>query len=163
MKNRKKEIQNSLPKDQNELPKDLPAPIQNLLNLIPETKRSLAEKQIEFLCYEYRGVIPSPDDLRKYNEIIPNGADRLTKMAEEQSAHRQNMESKVIRWQIFQSISGQWMAFIIAIFAYTLTYLLANSGNTEVACILASTTIVGLVSVFIFGKRRQKRDLEKKN
>ena len=40
----------------------------------------------------FSGPIPPPDLLEKYNNIIPNGADRILAMAEQQQAHRQFME-----------------------------------------------------------------------
>ena len=162
MNNKKKELQENPNKDQSIIPEDLPIPLKEALNSIPEPERLSVIKSIRYYCSVYRGIIPSPDDLRKYNEIIPNGADRLTKMAEEQSAHRQRMEANVIKWQLFQSTSGQWMAFVIAIFALIITYLLAKNDHTVVATTLASTTIIGLVSTFIYGKIKQKKELEEK-
>ena len=84
-------------------------------------------------------------------------------MAEEQSKHRQELEKKVIFSQIKQSSTGQWMAFIIAIFSLSITAYLSMNGQTTVASILASTTIIGLASVFVLGKKSQKKDLEDKS
>ena len=83
--------------------------------------------------------------------------------AERQSAHRMQLENKVIGSQISQSKTGQWMAFIITLVALGITCYLALTGHETTAGFLASTTIIGLASVFIYGKKEQKRDLEAKN
>jgi len=54
------------------------------------------------------------------------------------------------------------MAFIIAIFSLSITAYLSMNGQTTVASILASTTIIGLASVFVLEKKSQKKDLEDK-
>lgn len=46
----------------------------------------------------FSGPIPPPEMLAQYNAVLPNGADRIVKMAEDQSAHRRRVES---RGQIF--------------------------------------------------------------
>jgi len=73
------------------------------------------------------------------------------------------LENKVIESQISQSKTGQWMAFIIALVSLGITCYLALDGHETTAGILAGTTIIGLVSVFIYGKRGQKKELETKN
>lgn len=84
-------------------------------------------------------------------------------MAEEQSKHRQELEKKVINSQIIQRSTGQWMAFTIALFSLSITAYLSMIGQTTVASILASTTIIWLASVFVLGKKSQKKDLEEKS
>jgi len=39
------------------------------------------------------GPLPDPETLRAYDEIIPNGAERLMQLVERQSNHRQALES----------------------------------------------------------------------
>jgi uncharacterized membrane protein len=161
-KNKKQKAVSDL---ENKFPLDILEPLQEIIDLVPEQKRHAVIDKFRFLFYErhYKGIIPSPDDLKKYNEVIPNGADRLTRLAEEQSKHRQELEKKVITSQIKQSSTGQWMAFIIAIFSLSITAYLSLNGQTTVASILASTTIIGLASVFVLGKKSQKKDLEEKS
>lgn len=55
---------------------------------------------------EFSGPIPHPDLLIKYNEIIPNGADRIMTMTEKQSDHRMSMENTYMGNQYKQSRLG---------------------------------------------------------
>lgn len=85
----------------------------NLFKGIPEpTKREL----LQFLAVtvkSHSGPISPPEDLVDYNSIIPNGADRIMKMAEKQKDHRIAIEKKVIGRQTFQSGVSQVFALII--------------------------------------------------
>ena len=52
------------------------------------------------------GPLPAPEDLAAYNQIIPQGADRIMRMAEQQSAHRMSLETKVVNSQQKQAFCG---------------------------------------------------------
>lgn len=147
----------------NSIPSELPSELKEILKKIPEKDRTKVLK--EYFCVEsvsYQGILPHPEHLAKLNEIIPNGADRILILTENQSNHRINIESKVISSQIRQSATGQWMAFALVIMAFGLTYLLAISGHDVVAGTIAGTTIVGLAATFLYGKLGQKKELKEK-
>lgn len=57
------------------------------------------------------GPLPDPETLSEYSSIIPNGAERIMKMADKQLEHRMFMEKKVIGGQLTQSNIGQFLAF----------------------------------------------------
>jgi uncharacterized membrane protein len=57
-------------------------------NPVPGNMRKLVRTEAAL----FSGPIPPPDLLERYNQIIPEGADRILKMAEKQSAHRQKIE-----------------------------------------------------------------------
>lgn len=48
----------------------------------------------------YAGPIPPPAMLARYNEVLPGAAERILKMAEEQSSHRQYLEKAVVNSDI---------------------------------------------------------------
>jgi len=111
----------------------------------------------------HSGPIPSPEALQKYNEIIPEGAHRIMKMAENQSEHRISIEKTVIKSQINQSKLGQILAFIVALVCLFVSWDLAKSGHEAVASIVGGATIIGLVTTFIYGKRKSNENLAEKN
>src|SRR5208283_2804135 len=53
------------------------------------------------------GPLPDPKELAAYNGIIPNGADRIMKMAEAQSNHRIQIETCVVTSQQKLEARGQ--------------------------------------------------------
>lgn len=84
-------------------------------------------------------------------------------MVESQSSHRQLIEKEVITSQNRQSESGQLFAFILAILLIAVGTGAFLLGQTAVASIIFGTTVVGLVTVFVLGRRSQQRDLSRKN
>src|SRR5438477_9646871 len=69
-----------------------------LANLSQKQKQKLTGVRIEQFTVRV-GPLPDPSELAAYNATIPNGADRIMKMAEAQSAHRLEMERLVITSQ----------------------------------------------------------------
>lgn len=99
------------------------------------------------------GPLPDPDDLFRYNDIIPNGADRIMIMAEKNQDARIKNELITIKSQARSILLGQIFAMVVvAIFAF-LTYLMLISGYPWPGSILGSTTLVGLVYIFVTGRK----------
>lgn len=125
----------------------------------PESS-SITQVQTEF----FSGPIPPPSYLARYNDVVPNGADRILSMAERQSAHRESLETKVVDGNLQSQRQGQTRAFILALIVILCgTYLMATGKSAwGFAAIVSSLT--ALVSVFAIGKREQSKErLEKSN
>src|SRR3989338_3375865 len=52
---------------------------------------------------EFSGPLPPPEVLRQFDQVVPGAAERIIKMAEQQFAHRTELEKKVIDSDIRQS------------------------------------------------------------
>jgi uncharacterized membrane protein len=151
-----------------EQPKTLEELIQekapDVLDAIPPAKRpKLAKVTIEQTQISYRsGLLPEPSELSAYGQIIPNGADRIMKMVEAQSAHRIQLESTVIGGQQKQEGRGQVFAFILAlVFVLCGTYA-ALQGQPWYGGTIAGTSLVSLVGIFIYSKQQSQKDLSDK-
>ncbi|MDO6738310.1 DUF2335 domain-containing protein [Wenyingzhuangia sp. 2_MG-2023] len=104
----------------------------------------------------HSGPLPDSESLIQYNSVIPEGADRIMKMAERQQEHRMSIEKRVISSQSQQSGLGQVFGLIIGIVGIASGTYLASIGATTVGGIIAGGTVVSLVSVFVIGKNTQK-------
>ncbi len=104
----------------------------------------------------FSGPLPHPDVLRKFNEVVPGSAERIIKMAEEQSAHRKELEQKVITSDISRSKWGQILGFIIAIAGLIVSALVAIYGSAIAGGIIGVGTLASLVSVFMSGSKARK-------
>ncbi|MBI5970772.1 MAG: DUF2335 domain-containing protein [Deltaproteobacteria bacterium] len=103
----------------------------------------------------YSGPLPRPEMLKGYEEILPGAADRIIKMAERQSSHRQDME-KGKRNDDYRIIRrGQDYGLIIALASFAVSAYLIFHDKYVPGSILSGGTLVGLVSVFMFGKRKK--------
>lgn len=111
----------------------------------------------------FSGPIPPPATLEKYNEIIPNGAERIMAMAQRQSAHRENLETKVIEADIAKQTRGSIFGFIISLVVIIGGFVLLEQGKKVegLAAIIASLT--SLVAVFVYGRYEQKKERKEKS
>lgn len=110
----------------------------------------------------FKGPLPPPNLLKGYDEIVKNGAERIFKLAEKQSKHRITLEDHAIKEELTQSSRGQTFGFILGIVGLLLATLLAILDHETIAGIFGTTTIVGLVTVFVVGRRIQQKDLDDK-
>lgn len=106
----------------------------------------------------HSGPLPAPETVSEYDTIIPNGAERIMKMAENQQNHRITMENKIVSSQTSLNNKGQIFGLVIGLAGIGCGTFLAAIGQGTVGGIIASGTVVSLVSVFVIGKISQKED-----
>lgn len=111
----------------------------------------------------YSGPLPKPEDLAKYEQILPGSADRIIRMAEQQGAHRQNLERVVVESNAVVQKWGLVCAFVIAMSAISGGIWLSSKGMSGVGLTSIIGALVALVGVFIFGKSEQKKELKRKS
>ncbi len=56
--------------------------------------------QKKFVSEQLQGPIPPPSYLSGYEQLLPGAADRILKMAEKETEHRQAMEKKALDAEI---------------------------------------------------------------
>lgn len=106
----------------------------------------------------YSGPIPHPNDLAKYEQVLPGSAERILCMAEKQSEHRRTLESHVIQSGIRKSERGLLFGLIIGITAIVIGGTCALFGKEIAASFIGGGGIAGLVSVFVIGSQQQKNE-----
>lgn len=108
----------------------------------------------------HSGPLPDPETLARYNELIPNGAERIMAQAEEQATHRMYLEKIAIPAQVGQSAKGQNYGFILSAMIIVASVFLAYTGHETTACVLGGTTIVSLAIIFVLNKfpKNKKND-----
>ena len=115
----------------------------------------------------FRGPLPPAEELAKYNQIIPDGADRIMVMAEKEQGHRQNMESIVVNSVSSQTGRAQWFAFSMSISALIFSGYLFSLGRDGYAISIVCGNFLVIAGAFI-GLRlwptksdNQERDIKK--
>lgn len=98
------------------------------------------------------GPLPPPETLRSYDEIVPGAADRIMKMAEQQAAHRQELERQTVTATFQIYTRGQWFGLLIGVFGLAAAVIIAIYGSAWAGTIIGGTTLVGLVSAFLYGQ-----------
>lgn len=110
----------------------------------------------------FSGPLPSPEVLKKFDEVVPGAAERIIKMAEEQSSHRRGLEKGVIESDIIRSKWGQILGFIIAIVGLVVSALISVYGNAIAGGIIGVGTLASLVGVFMYGSKTRSIEREEK-
>jgi uncharacterized membrane protein len=110
----------------------------------------------------FTGPIPPPAVLAGYEAVLPGLADRLVTMAEQQSAHRQELERQVVNANIRHAEIGLWLGAAVAALLIIAAVLVTLAGYPETGAVIAAVDIVGVVTVFVLRQRAQNRELQNK-
>jgi uncharacterized membrane protein len=62
----------------------------------------------------FSGPLPPPNILARYNEVVPDAAERILRMAENQATHRQAIERKVVEGNVTAQALGVKLGAILA-------------------------------------------------
>ena len=102
--------------------------------------------------------MPDPDTLAKYAETIPDGAERIMKMAEKEQDFRHDFASKRLRRELNQSGMGQILAFILSVTAISGGIFLAYMGKDTAGITTIISAMALLAGAFIAGRFGKKAE-----
>jgi uncharacterized membrane protein len=143
----------------------IPEEVEDLLKDLPEPQQKAVRAVLLGISYQriWKGPLPPPDVLKEYNEAFANGAERIFIEAQKQTDHRMSLESHVIPEELRQSERGQHYGLAIALSFLAASVLLVMTGHDVSGTIIGSIDLVALVTVFVYGRNNQRRELKDKN
>lgn len=103
----------------------------------------------------WAGPLPPPAILAQFNDVAENGAERIFRQWEEESAHRRNLERKDLQWSIAEGFFGKALAFLFVVGALGLAAFAIARGANWLAAFLAAGTISAVVAAFVSTNRRR--------
>ena len=113
----------------------------------------------------HAGPLPSPNILKKYNDILPDAAERIFKMAEKSQVHRENIDhqqieivKKRIESEIKKVNKGQNYALVIALTGIAGAITCAVLDQVTIGSFLGGSTVITLVALFLSEKWRKKKE-----
>jgi uncharacterized membrane protein len=123
-------------------------------NLFPKTPTAVQVQTTQTMV----GPLPPPTILEGYEKTCPGAADRIIKMAELEQSHRHVQEGRFLRHSSSLIALGQILGFLVALFGISCgTYLVYKGRDaTGLACVI--TTLVALVSVYIYGRASASKE-----
>lgn len=128
----------------------------------PQADSVLHSRQSIETTISWASPIPPPDALKQYDAILPGSADRILKMAESQTAHRIQLEKKVVGGDSTRSYLGIVSALIISLAIIAASVYLISKGYSWEGVSLIGIDLVGLVFVFVYGTRVRRAEREHK-
>jgi uncharacterized membrane protein len=119
----------------------------------PQTTDKPNQPQITLQAQQWTGPLPPPAALEQFERVIPGGAERILRMAEQEQAHRIGQENKGLAAEIDDSRRGQWLGGIVAFSAITGAAINSVFGGPWQASVaLVGVPILGAVQAFIRGR-----------
>ena len=106
----------------------------------------------------FSGPLPPPSLLAKYNEVIPNGAERIMAMAERQSAHRERLEARVVNGNVASQTRGSWFAFILCLVALVGGFYLILHGKSTSGLVAIMVSVGTIGGIFIYSRHEQRQE-----
>ena len=120
------------------------------LKSLPQPQRDKVLRTIQ-TAVSFQGPLLPPNMLAEYDRLIPQGADRLMRLLEHQTAHRHEQETRLVMSQTSLSARGQGIGFLLCLFFGIIAWHMATTGHDAVAGVVFGTTIIGLITVFVLG------------
>ena len=111
---------------------------------------------------QFVGPLPPPATLKQYDDVLPGGAERIMALAELQSAHRQELEKKVVDSNCRNERLGTVLGFILAMTALCGGFALVAYGKDAGGIAAIVTSLASLAGVFIYSKRKQQQERAEK-
>jgi len=108
------------------------------------------------------GPLPDPDTLKKYNEILPDAADRIFRMAEKSQNHDHNREICIIENEIKKINKGQNFALIITILGLTGAVICAALNQPVVGSVIGGSTLASIAASFLTGRKKKEKEESEK-
>lgn len=97
----------------------------------------------------FSGPLPPPADLAKYNEAVPDAAERIIKMAEKEQDNRHKLQEKELRDKGKLESRGQCLGFILAVLFAGISVFLAYLGHVKLAFGFSAPLILGVCAIFV--------------
>jgi len=126
--------------------------------------RPSSQLQVSQTAQVYAGPLPPPEQLVKYNQAVPNAAERILAMAEKQSVHRQQLETIALRAEVRRSFWGLVAAFVLSILALSASTFCIYTGHDIAGASIFGASLASIVIAFLRGtsSRRSERETKMK-
>lgn len=100
---------------------------------------STSEAVVSAIHLEFSGPLPHPQLLSQYNDVLPDGAERVMRLTEGQARHRQMLE-----------VRGQVFTFVVAIISLGGGIALIALGASAAGLVPLLAAIAGLGGIFVY-------------
>ena len=97
--------------------------------------------------------LPEPEDLAKYEKIIPGGAERILELAEQQASHSQELESRQLETSAKLKLVRQVIIFFLALGAGALGAALLLDGSELAGLLVIVIDAAALAAVSLHNKQ----------
>ena len=105
----------------------------------------------------WEGPLPNPEALERFDQVLPNGAERIFKMAEVEHAHRIAYETEALRVSVAEAKRGRYLRgaaiWLLAVAGAVGSVLIGAHWALSVA--LVGVPLMGLAIKIVESRSRQ--------
>lgn len=114
--------------------------------------------QQQIVSAQWQGPLPPPDALAHFNDIIPDGAERIMRMVEEEQSHRISYEKAHLNAVAGDTRRGHYIGLIISVSAIGGAVGAAYFGaHWSVSIALVGIPILGIIRTIVGSKTNGKQ------
>jgi uncharacterized membrane protein len=143
------------------------APRNNVKNMASAKEERLArrveQRIVQATMQSFSGPLPPPQMLAQYNDIVPNGAERIVAMAEKQQTHRQNIEARAVKGNLTDQRLGLLLGFAVMMSVAGAGFWCVVHGKDTAGLTALLGSIGGPVAAFIYGRKKQSDERNRKS
>ena len=132
---------------------------------VPHNPQNSPKKELQLINFKaehHSGPFPPPAMMEEYERIVPGAAAVIMKMAQDQTAHRISIESKVIDTDARNSTLGVVCAAVITLSSFALAAYALYLKQTWVGTFLGTVSIGSVVGAFLQGTHSRREEREKR-
>nr|WP_277881299.1 DUF2335 domain-containing protein [Leptolyngbya sp. FACHB-17] len=130
----------------------------------PATSASSPSKEAKTLIgiQHHQGPLPDPNTLQRYEEVKQGFAERIMMMAEANNQFRIQISHNSLKAKSREVFIGQVFGLLIGLGGLCTAAFLGYLGESTAASVIGGTTVVGLVTAFIQGRKVETSDSKKR-
>ena len=98
-------------------------------------------------------ALPAPEELAKYEKIIPGGAERILELAEQQASQHNALEARRLETSVRTTRIRQAMIFVLALSAALLGGALLLQGSELAGLMIVLIDALSVAAVTIYGRK----------
>jgi uncharacterized membrane protein len=111
------------------------------------------ERDREVIHAGWSGPLPPPGALQQFDEIIPNGAERIMAMVESEQKHRFRLDKAALWAEIVDTIGGKVLGALMTFVAIgAAIYSIMLGAHWAVSVAIVGVPITALIGKFIKSK-----------
>ena len=129
------------------------------LEELPADRRRAIVEVVEAQL-SHSGPLPAPQQLREYDVVLPGLAERIVRLTEAEQEHRHQIVNEAIRRDARLKERGQALGMGALILMLAFCADLVATGSSEAAAAVAGAVILGVVSIFVTGRRADLKALQ---
>lgn len=112
--------------------------------------------QIVSQSQHWAGPLPPPAALAQFNDIIPNGAERIMAMVEQEQIHRASHEMTILNATVVDTRRGHWLGAAISLASIAGAVFTAHIGApAAVSIALVGLPLVSIIQAIVNNKTRK--------